>query len=111
MSAMRYIVISVAHGDFMNSVPFSLRLEPELKSRMEAEAESENSSVSDVATRAIEAFLDSRDALRLDLVAAIAEADEGVFVSQEAVHRWMESWGTDNEMPMPEPDIFPNSGT
>lgn len=39
--------------------------------------------------------------------AAIAEADKGVFVSSEAVHRWMESWDTDNELPMPEPDIFP----
>jgi predicted transcriptional regulator len=95
----------------MNSVPLSLRLEPELKSRLEAEAESEDRSVSDVATRAIEAFLDSRDALRVDLEAAIAEADKGVFVSHEAVHRWMESWGTDNELPMPEPDIFPSSGT
>ena len=39
--------------------------------------------------------------------AAVAEADKGVFVSSEAVDRWMESWGTDNELPIPEPDIFP----
>ena len=40
--------------------------------------------------------------------AALAEADKGVFVSAEAVHRWMESWDTDNELPIPEPDIFPD---
>jgi len=92
----------------MNNVPFSLRLEPELKSRLDAAAESTDRTPADVATRAIEAFLDARDALRMDLEAAIAEADKGVFVSSEAVERWMESWDTDNELPMPEPDIFPD---
>lgn len=92
----------------MNSVPFSLRLEPELKKRLEAAAESEDRSASYVATRAIEAFLDARDARRADLEAAIAESDKGVFVSSEAVERWMASWDTDNELPMPEPDIFPD---
>lgn len=40
---------------------------------------------------------------------ALAEADKGIFVSQETVDRWMESWGTENELPMPEPDIFPDT--
>jgi chitodextrinase len=38
---------------------------------------------------------------------ALAEADKGVFVSGEAVIDWLESWGTDNVKPSPEPDIFP----
>jgi chitodextrinase len=38
---------------------------------------------------------------------ALAEADKGVFVSGEAVIEWLESWGTDNVKPSPEPDIFP----
>jgi predicted transcriptional regulator len=38
---------------------------------------------------------------------ALAEADKGVFVSGEAVIEWLESWGTDNVKPCPEPDIFP----
>jgi hypothetical protein len=37
----------------------------------------------------------------------IAEADKGIFISAEAMHRWVESWGTENELPPPEPDIFP----
>lgn len=40
---------------------------------------------------------------------ALAEADKGIFVSSEAVHRWMESWDTENELPIPEPDIYPES--
>jgi predicted transcriptional regulator len=95
----------------MNNIPFSLHLQPELKSRLEAAADSADRTPADVATRAIEAFLDARDALRLDLEAAIAEADKGVFVSSEAVERWMESWDTDHELPMPEPDIFPGDLT
>lgn len=90
----------------MASSPFSLRLSPELKERLDAVAESEDRSASYVATKAIEAFLDARDAQDEAIREAIAEADTGVFVSSEAVDRWMESWGTDNELPMPEPDIF-----
>lgn len=37
---------------------------------------------------------------------AIIEADKGVFISSEAMHKWMNSWGTDNEAPRPKPDIF-----
>lgn len=35
------------------------------------------------------------------------EAEKGIFISEEATTRWVESWGTDNELPPPEPDIFP----
>ena len=41
---------------------------------------------------------------------AVAEADEGIFVSGEAIDRWLASWGTDKVLPMPEPDVFPDSG-
>lgn len=91
----------------MASSPFSLRLSPELKDRLDAVAEDEDRSASYIATKAIEAFLDARDARDHAIREAIAEADKGIFVSSEAVDRWMESWGTDNELPMPEPDIFP----
>lgn len=90
----------------MASSPFSLRLSPELKERLDAVAEDEDRSASYVATKAIEAFLDARDARDRMIRAAIEEADNGVFVSSEAVDRWMESWGSDNELPMPEPDVF-----
>lgn len=90
----------------MASSPFSLRLSPELKERLDAVAESEDRSASYVATKAIEAFLDARDARDEAIREALAEADTGVFVSSEAVDCWMESWGTDHELPMPEPDVF-----
>ena len=91
----------------MASRPFSLRLSSDLKDRLEAVAEDEDRSASYIATKAIEAFLDARDARDRAIREAVEEADKGIFVSSEAVDRWMESWGTDNELPMPEPDIFP----
>lgn len=52
-------------------------------------------------------FLRRSEAERRLIEERIAEADKGVFISAEAMHRWVESWGTDNELPPPEPDIFP----
>jgi predicted transcriptional regulator len=51
-------------------------------------------------------FLDSSEAERRLLKERIAEADKGVFISAEAMHRWVESWGTENELPPPAPDVF-----
>ncbi|MCY3852648.1 MAG: CopG family transcriptional regulator [Gammaproteobacteria bacterium] len=38
---------------------------------------------------------------------AVAEADKGIFISQEKMDAWVSSWGTGLERPPPEPDIFP----
>ena len=35
----------------------------------------------------------------------ISEADEGAFISQEAMDAWVSSWGEDSEHPPPEPDV------
>jgi predicted transcriptional regulator len=51
-------------------------------------------------------YLEHSEAERALLEARIAEADKGIFISSEAMHRWMESWGTENELPPPEPDVF-----
>ena len=43
------------------------------------------------------------------MLKAIEDADRGIFISEEAMDRWIESWDTENELPPPEPDIFPAS--
>jgi predicted transcriptional regulator len=93
----------------MASPPFSVRLSDDLKSRLEKEAEREDRSAGYLVQKAVEEFLDARDFFRSEMEAAIAEADKGVFISGEAMHRWMESWDTDNELSPPEPDIFPEN--
>ena len=42
-----------------------------------------------------------------DLREAVRRADAGgPFISAEKVHEWMRSWGTENELPRPKPDIY-----
>jgi predicted transcriptional regulator len=91
----------------MATTPFSIRLDPAIKARLEKEAELEDRSAGYIVQKAIEDYLDTKEYFRKQMRLAIAEADKGVFISGDAVHRWIESWGTANELPPPEPDIFP----
>jgi len=87
------------------STPFSLRLDPELRARLEAEAKQADRSASYMATRAIKSFLDAQSAKREAITAAIRQADAGDFISSEAMNEWVDNWGTDNEQPDPKIDI------
>jgi len=91
----------------MASTTFSFRLSDEIKTRLETEAALEERSAAYVVQKAVEEYLDTKEYKRECLREAIAEADKGVFISEEAMDAWVESWGTDGELPMPEPDIVP----
>ena len=92
----------------MPTVQFSLRLEEALKERLKEEARRTERSESYLAQKAIESMLDARQTRREAISDALVEADKGEFISQSAMHNWVNSWGTDNELAAPEPDIFPN---
>lgn len=62
--------------------------------------------VADGGHRDYASFLGRSEAERRLLAERLAEADKGVFISAEAMHRWIESWGKENELPPPEPDVF-----
>jgi predicted transcriptional regulator len=76
---------------------------PELVERI-GELARDTGSTSDELARAVEAY---RDLERWQLTAideAIAEDDRGdPGVPNEEVMRWLESWGTENELPPPTP--------
>ena len=95
----------------MATVPFSMRLDEDVKTRLEKQAAREERSAGYLAQLAIQNLLEEREYFYEQMDLAISEADKGVFISGEAMHRWIESWGTENELPPPEPDIFPDSGT
>jgi predicted transcriptional regulator len=90
----------------MGEVPLSLHVNAQLKQELEQEARLLHVSESEIAERAIEAFLNLQAHKRDVVAAAIAEADKGVFVSSEAMLDWMERLETDLDAPPPEPDIF-----
>ena len=93
----------------MTTATFSMRMDADVKRRLEDEAAREDRSAAWIAQQAIEQFLDDRESKREAIRAAIAEADKGVFISGEAVERWMERWADGHEEPFPEADIFPEA--
>ena len=92
----------------MTTERLSLRIDAELKKRLEQEARREERSASFLAVKAIESMLRDRAEKRAAIRAAIREADEGTFVSQDAMDAWVSSWGTDEEVPPPEADLRPD---
>ena len=91
----------------MPTTPFSIRLDAGTRARLEREAEFEDRSASYLAQKAIVDFIRNREYMRECLALAEAEADKGVLISEEAMNAWVASWGSDDELPPPEPDIFP----
>jgi predicted transcriptional regulator len=90
----------------MKTSPFSLRLDPKMKLRLEKEAKRRNRTASFIANHALKSYFEGLDRFSKDLDDAFKEADKGVFISEEAMDAWIASWGTDHELPPPEPDIF-----
>ena len=84
----------------------SLRIDAGLKKDLEREARREERSASWLAVKAIEAMLHDRAEKREAIHEAIAEADKGTFISQDAMDAWVSSWSTETELPQQETDVF-----
>ena len=93
----------------MTAERLSLRIDAALKKNLEREAKLEDRSVSYLAVKAIEAMLRDCAGKRTAIREALAEAEKGIFISQEKMDAWVSSWDTDSEPSPPEPDIFPGS--
>jgi predicted transcriptional regulator len=92
----------------MTSPRFTMRLEPELKDWLEEEGKRRDRSASYLAKEAIRDLKARTEAKTRIIEAAVAEADQGHFVSEEAMSAWFESLGTDQELAEPEADVFPD---
>ena len=91
----------------MPTTTFSMRIDEKLKKALEEQAALEDRSASYIAQRAIGEWVAREAAYKADIQAALKEAEKGIWISEEAMDRWVDSWGTGNELPAPEPDIFP----
>ncbi len=92
----------------MTAAPFSVRLSSESKSKLEKLAEQQDRPLGYLVQKAVDNYIDDIEQFEREMAKAEAELDKGVFTSWEKVKTWMQSWDTENELPMPEPDVFPD---
>lgn len=87
-------------------VPMSIRLEASAKERLKRIAERQKRSPHALATEAINQMIAEKEqeyAWAQSCDDAIKHFDEtGLHVTHEEVMKWMDSWGTENELPPPE---------
>jgi predicted transcriptional regulator len=90
---------------------FSIRLPEHLRAELDALAEAMDRSRAYIVKEAIEAYVNERRQYIEELKAARESALHGPLHSSEQIFAWMDSWGTDKELPPPEPDIAPDRNT
>lgn len=88
------------------AAPVSLKIDAQTKDRIKRLAQSRQRSAHWVMHQAIEQYVDreeKRDAFREQALQAWQSYQEtGLHVSGEEVSAWLESWGSDDELPAPE---------
>lgn len=89
----------------MANVPFSLRLDADVKAKLKREAQQLNRSESFIAATAIRKYLAACEQKRKAIDAALEQADHGAFISSEAIGAWVDSWGSDNELAPPAANV------
>ena len=90
----------------MSSQPFTLRLPEEAREDLKFLSTSTKRPQSAIASEILVQEVAAQASRARAIQAALKEARQGAFISQEAMERWVDSLGTDNELPMPEPDVF-----
>ncbi len=92
----------------MTSRPFSLRLPDEVREDLKFLSSTMSRSQSSIASEVLSEKI-AEKAYRIRAIQeAKLQAQEGAFISQEAMEKWVASLGTDHELPEPQPDIFVN---
>lgn len=91
----------------MPSTPFSIRLPDELKQSLATISQLTHRSQSQIIAKAIAEYINRNEWKLKAIQSAKVEAENGIFVSQDATLNWLDSWGTDDEKDAPEPDIAP----
>lgn len=92
----------------MATTQFSMRLPEDLKNSLQEISKISHRSQSQIATKAIAEYVEKNKWKMEAINKAIKEADKGIFISHEKIDNWLDSWGSENELSSPTPDIFPN---
>lgn len=82
----------------------TVHLKPKVKQKLDDLARDTKRSTAQLASEAIEKYVDVNAWQIAHIKAALAEDEAGgPGVPHEEVVRWIESWGTDSELPRPQP--------
>ena len=87
------------------SATLTIRVDQDMKDRLEAAAKQQKRSKSFLAGEAIEEYLAVQEWQERRIREAIEAADRGELIPHEEVMAWISSWETDNELPMPTPKV------
>jgi len=94
----------------MASKPLTVRIDEELEDALIFVSSVSKRSKASIAHEAMRGNILVRAERMKKIAEAKEEAKKGEFISQEAMEKWAESLGTDNELPIPQPDVFRNQG-
>jgi predicted transcriptional regulator len=78
-----------------------IQLDPAIQARLTALAEDRRKPVSEVAAEVISTFFALDRWEHQHIRNGLAELETGDGVSNERVMEWLDSWGTENELPAP----------
>ena len=82
----------------------TIRLEDKLNERLSKLANATDRSKAYLATQALKLFLENNEWQVVEIEQALSQADKAgsdEFADNETVIAWMESWGSDEELPAP----------
>ena len=90
----------------MTTTAFSMRIPEELKTSLKEISALSHRSQSQIAVKAIAEYVAKNEWKMKAIQEAKKQADIGEFVSHATTDTWLDSWGTENELSMPDVDIF-----
>lgn len=88
------------------TVPMSLRIDSDIKTRLQAIAQRHKRSAHALAQEAVSLFVEKQEAKDKWNQEAIAAYNDykttGLHITHEELETWLDTWGTDNEQPAPQ---------
>jgi predicted transcriptional regulator len=93
----------------MTTVAFSMRMDKDLKLKLERLAKVAERSSSYLVGRAVEQMVEELESREDRVREAFEYADDDALVSEELVDAWVRSWPSDKRLQRPSPDMRPNA--
>lgn len=93
----------------MPNKPFTIRLTEEARENLKFLSTSKRKPQASIASEILSHEIEIQASRTKSIQEALEEARQGAFVSQEAMEMWVDSLGTEDELPMPKADVFHNS--